>query len=377
MRSGFVIVLLLLLCGLADAGVVKISTLDLPVQVVGDASLSADGSSIVFVGLDASQKPQIYTVNIDGSNLTQLTSDTIKKWGAVWGENRIYFISHNSYGIEKVFVINPDGSDMRELMAGNVRQGKSTEDEPPAWGAPSYAAGFIVFTSFDDNALDKIFIAEADGSNPRIVHPERVRQWNPSLSWDGERIAFISYDENNWQQVFVMKRDGSGKTQLTFDNVKKSDPKWRGNDTIVFVSFDTLSDPREMLYGMKADGSEKRRLLREETSRQLSSSWSRDGRYMVYVAKPIRGDVKLKVVKFEAPAVKATPLPPVVVETTATPTPEVTETPQATATPAVTTAVPPETNEKPEIGSKPLSLIVGLLFAMFLTLVAVLNKLLS
>lgn len=365
----------------ATPEVVSIRVVDVPVQVVGDASLSADGNSVVFVGLDEQSKPQLYVVEVNGSGFRQLTFDVVKKWGPVWGEEgEIYYISHNRQGLEKIFVLRPDGS-KQELIPGSTRQGKSAEDNPPAWGAPSYAKGLLAFTSFDEHALDKIFLAEANGSNPHVIRPGLVRQWNPSLSRDGEQVVFISHDENNWEQVFTMRVDGSDLRQLTFDNVKKSNPAWGPEGMISFVSFDNRSDHVEKVYVMHANGSDRQPLLPFEGSRQISLSWNAKGSRAVFVDKPIKGAVQLKVVDFALAPQEAETTPTETMPTPPTPTLTVTATPSVTATPVITSTpqMTPEMTVAPEpepVETRSLVLMVGLLFAVFFVLLGVLYRVL-
>jgi Tol biopolymer transport system component len=78
--------------------------------------------------------------------------------------------------------------------------------------APSYE---IAFASLGPLNTD-IFIAAADGSDPKPLLPHRNRDYNASFSADGRWIVFTS-TRNGSADIYRVHEDGSGLARLTDD----------------------------------------------------------------------------------------------------------------------------------------------------------------
>ncbi len=75
---------------------------------------------------------------------------------------------------------------------------------------PAIAEGKIAFAYADD-----IWVADADGKNPRRVTSHPGEEQNPYFSPDGKHIAFTaSYDGND--DVYVIPAEGGEPTRLTW-----------------------------------------------------------------------------------------------------------------------------------------------------------------
>jgi Tol biopolymer transport system component len=186
--------------------------------------------------------------------------------GAFPGENgRIAYTEEAS---NKLFTVNPDGSDARRLMAD--RPGHVTEVEP------SYSADGrrIAFASYRG-----ISIVNADGSRPRRV--KGVDGLDPSFSPGGKRLVYQSEGE-----IWRVRVDGTRRKPLTGGRRHPAfHPAWSPDGRhIVFsrvrrLPGGSLGDWN--LYTMRPDGSEITRLTRMHGS-ELAADWSPDGREVAF-----------------------------------------------------------------------------------------------
>ena len=81
------------------------------------ASLSPDGSKVVFMSRREEDNWDIYVVNVDGSNLQRLTRDASQDGLPVWSPdgNAIAFVS-NRGGPWAVWVMTPNGRGISQLF---------------------------------------------------------------------------------------------------------------------------------------------------------------------------------------------------------------------------------------------------------------------
>jgi len=125
------------------------------------------GGVIAFVLEVVSGTLDLYRVNVDGTGLTPLTSEAGTDKDPSWSPDgtRIAFVSNRSGGY-RIYTMNPDGTDVVELRAG----------DSPSW-APDGSR--IVYSAAGGSALD-LYIMNADGSNPQPLTTSPTFDMTPS-----------------------------------------------------------------------------------------------------------------------------------------------------------------------------------------------------
>ena len=234
-----------------------------------NAKWSNDGSMIVFVGEDpVTLKAEIFTMNADGSDVTQLTHLTYtygQNSPRFRNESKIWFTWHGpGTGNSELYEMNLDGSGLRQL-SNFVPTGKQ-------------------FTEFDfyDNMLvyrtqnrswsptGDIFVADIltdGGGNEYVDWNSALRLTNNNnsdgsldISPDGSMIVFRRSEGGNGysppNNLYTMNIDGTGETKITFSTGTDDQyqaPQWSPDGSVIVCSH--YLNNQQDLFIMNPDGS--------------------------------------------------------------------------------------------------------------------------
>ena len=101
-----------------------------------------------------------------------------------------------------------------------------------------------------------------------------------SLSPDGKRLAYRSTTTQGVSDIWVTDVTDGAKIRLTFDPGLDRAPVWSPDGTKIVYSANRRG--RDDLYEKNADGSSDERLLLQTDQDKMASSWSRDGRFILF-----------------------------------------------------------------------------------------------
>jgi TolB protein len=183
---------------------------------------------------------------------------------------RIAFYSER-HGKAEIYSMNVDGSDLQRLTSN------SAEDMGPAF---SYDGSKIAFTS-DRSGNQEIYVMNSDGSDPRRLTDTPEREIHPEWSPDGKYIAFARYGCAGWDcgEIFVMNADGSNVRQLTDNAANDMRPVWSPDSTKIL--FNSNRDGNHEIYSMNPDGTDQRKLT-DTPKADMFPRVSPDGTKVVY-----------------------------------------------------------------------------------------------
>jgi TolB protein len=163
---------------------------------------SPDGSQIAFSSWHQTfQVANIYVMDMDGSNLRQLTHlDTDYDFSPAWSPDgqQIAFVGYRGRRSD-LSVMDASGENVRPLTDTDIPKGT------PTWSSDGNT---LAFTAYHEQGGNSIYLVEGDGSHERPLIPGNY--FAPAWSPDGAYIAFMRGDRQ--AQIFVMET-GSGTIQ--------------------------------------------------------------------------------------------------------------------------------------------------------------------
>jgi TolB protein len=238
------------------------------------ASFPGANGKIAFDSRGGALPPGIYTMNRDGSEITQLTSDgEFPQWSP--DGSSIVFVRWiggiGSFGARRqIFVMDGDGS--------NVRQVADTpyDDSDPAWSPDGTRIAFA--RQLPTGGANGLWLMRSDGSDQVALHACcTAPAWSPT----GSAIAFQG--QSSGTNIFVVHL-GSTPVELTSDPRGNYNPEWSPDaGKIAFVS---ARDPvaGNELYVMNPDGEVETNVSNTPLLHEVSVSWAPNGRLLAVVA---------------------------------------------------------------------------------------------
>jgi Tol biopolymer transport system component len=141
---------------------------------------------IAFVS-DREKMPQLFVIDADGSNLTQITADYSHNVEPCWSSDgtHILFASDRG-GNYDIYVMDPDGSHIRQLTHDRQR------DRAPVWSPDGEKIAFVRGGFGEED----IYVMDADGANQIDLTDSPGCYSDPSWSPDGKQIVFESGDNS-------------------------------------------------------------------------------------------------------------------------------------------------------------------------------------
>jgi TolB protein len=280
-----------------------------------EAYFSSDGKKLIFQSTRAGhQCDQIYTMNIDGSDVKMVSNGdgtTTCSYFFPNGKRVLYSSTQLGgklcpprpdrsqgyvwavYHTFDIFSANPDGSDLKRLTSTPGYDAETTINRE----------GKLVFTSKRDGDLD-IYTMDANGRNVKRLTSEFGYDGGPFWSYDGKQIVYRAYHPQTDKEkadytallkqnlirptvldIWVMNADGSDKRQVTNLNKASFAPYFfPDGKRIIFSS--NMADPKGRdfdLYMVKVDGTGLERITYNDTFDGFPM-FSPDGKKLVFAS---------------------------------------------------------------------------------------------
>ena len=280
-----------------------------------EAYFSSDGKKLIFQSTrDGRECDQIYTMNIDGSDVRLVSTGDGRTTCSYFfpGDKRVLYSSTHLgsrqcppkpdfskgyvwavYDTFDIFTANPGGSNLKQLT------------KEPGYDAETTISrtGKLAFTSKRDGDLD-IYTMDANGKNLKRLTNELGYDGGPFWSYDGKQIVYRAYHPQTEKEksdyvallkqnlirpttleIMLMNADGSNKRQVTHLNKASFAPYFfPDGKRIIFAS--NYADPKGRdfdLYMIKTDGTDLERITYNDTFDGFPM-FSPNGRKLVFAS---------------------------------------------------------------------------------------------
>jgi Tol biopolymer transport system component len=190
-----------------------------------DPSFSPDGNTIVFADFteDGVENSEIYTIGIDGSNLTKLTDN----------QARDYFPKYSPDGKTIVFSSERDGNIQLYTMNSNGKNVKRLMKNAFVDNVGSFSPdGFNIIFNSDRGGNSDIYAVSSDGSGePKNLTSNTACNYDACYSPDGTMVAYRSnkgLTDDMSYDIFVMSADGNNQINITpgLKDTNEFNPSW-------------------------------------------------------------------------------------------------------------------------------------------------------
>lgn len=226
---------------------------------------------VLFVS-DRQGAGDIFSMNPDGSGVTDLTNNAAPDAGPAWSPtcDRIAFSSTRGGGTSHLFVMKANGTGVTQVTNG------AGSDSQPTW---SPAGDKLAFVSNRDDNLE-LYVVRVDGGGLTRITNNHWADVQPDWSPKGDRIVFAS-NRFGPMNLFTVTPGGGGRTRLTHGTRPTTQPEWSPNASrIVFVSG---ASGTPQVWVMKANGTGVRRLVRDAKT-DTHPTWAPGGSRVAYAS---------------------------------------------------------------------------------------------
>ncbi len=243
--------------------------------------VSHSGKTVLFVHNSDDYFYELYTIDIDGTNLKLIDRARRYCGSPDWSMDDskiIYSKSRNETTDDKDLILFD--------VATNAKQ--TLTDSDNNFSAKFSPENNIVFCR-QTNTTNDILLMNPDGSSKHVIISDACC---PVLSPKGKRIAYMSNGDLNSPQIFLACSDGSNSKQLTatylkswdsgFPNFGNSNPQWTPDGKKIVYESES-DDGLPEVYIMNSDGTNQTRLTNTER-RNEQPIISGDGNFIIFVS---------------------------------------------------------------------------------------------
>jgi Tol biopolymer transport system component len=189
-----------------------------------DPAWDPNGGRLAFTSV-RDTRPQIYVMNLEGTEVKNLTDDLAQNRQPVWSPNgsQMLFVSTRG-GADEIFIMPAAGGDIRRYSSG---AGQS--DSHASW---SYDGALILFERYLDGFPRIIASPFEDGGSPELrICPEGPlagrTMGEPSWSPDGQWIIFETWPDGVNHNIGIIRSSCTNFGEITIDPSWDFDATWR------------------------------------------------------------------------------------------------------------------------------------------------------
>lgn len=184
--------------------------------------------------------------------------------------SKIVFIS-NRNGNDELYMMDFDGQNQTRITFNKDR------DYMPTWSADGRK---IAYTSYRSHKASLYILNPYQGEIKEVI--SKGTNFAPAFSLDGKKLAFCSTIDEGNPEIYVAGSDGQHVKRLTYNKAIDTAPSWSPTSREIAFTSDRGGTPQ--IYIMDAEGSNVRRVS-FGGSYHDAPSWSPTGDRIAYVSR--------------------------------------------------------------------------------------------
>ena len=234
------------------------------------------GSGRVSFTSDSTGNLDIYIIDINGKNLTNLTNHPSDDFSPTWSpDGRAFAYVSDREGNPEIYVM-----DMNNKESLRLTNNRAT-DVDPAWSPDGRWIAFASNQHREHAADTDIYIMDVNGKKAQHLPSKGGHNSTPAWSPDGEWIAFRS-TQDGIGGIHVMNVDGEKQRALT--QVAATHPTWASNGKRIYFSSEALGGVKvPTLFAVDVDGENPKKLT-DVGHTCDEPDGSPDGQWVAYVS---------------------------------------------------------------------------------------------
>ncbi len=225
----------------------------------------------------------IYKINYDGSNKTQLTFSKYDNNNPKISSNGKYLL-FETQGLKDITAsggLMYDFSIINVMALPSKKIDRVTDDTEKDWFPQfSPANNKIIYSSTRTDNCD-IFIMDINGNQIKQLTNNNCWNTNPKFSPSGSKILFESHVNGNYN-IFIMDSEGNNQRQLT-------DSNWNIHPQFSPDGLQIIYESNHNIYLMNIDGSNKINLTNDQYD-ECTPRFSSDGQKIVFITVKVQGE---------------------------------------------------------------------------------------
>jgi len=174
---------------------------------------SPDGSTIAYVSTRAQGTDDIYVMDADGGRIRRVTAEAGDEYDPAWSPDG----SRIAFGFDDLGIREFSSSiDTVDLESGELSRLITKRNQRLGWPAWSPDGSKIAFAAYTQGGYE-LFVMDADGGDPHVVHEEPRDLFAVPLEWtpDGTRIVF--WGEQGGRELLLSMRPSGSDVRPFFD----------------------------------------------------------------------------------------------------------------------------------------------------------------
>lgn len=213
-------------------------------DALGPVWSSLNGQLAFYTDTNNDGADEIFTVNIDGTELQPVVIGQGNYWRPQWSPDGTQLVLIRNYG--NIRIVDSTGANEYGLTYGFG----------PVWSPTAARIAYYADHPGDLNA--DIYLIDADGRNLRNLTQHRANDWDPAWSPDGQHLAFVSSRDGNAELYVVdttCEMNCLGDTQrLTLNAYTDRSPAWSPDGRQII--FESEVNGISQIFVINADGTE-------------------------------------------------------------------------------------------------------------------------